>query len=126
MTGGMVQDVLVVDRDPRAAEFTKTVIEDVDGLQAVAANEEESALAYARKRRPGLVVLSSEGQDFLRCLRGDNATALIPVVLLANGSGTAPDIEAAACSKQGTEIILHKPVNPKTLKAAVTHLLGLQ
>jgi two-component system, cell cycle response regulator DivK len=78
--------VLIVEDNPRNLKLARDVLNHAGYDTLEAANAEEG-LALARERHPGVVLLDihlpgMDGVQALGCLRGDPATADIPVIAL--------------------------------------------
>ncbi|HEX9822068.1 MAG TPA: response regulator [Methylomirabilota bacterium] len=79
-------DLLVVDDDPETLQLMRRALEG-RGFTVVEALDGRQALAAARERRPGLILLDlmmpvMDGFDTLQHLREDPRTADVPVVVL--------------------------------------------
>jgi signal transduction histidine kinase/DNA-binding response OmpR family regulator len=79
-------DILVVDDDAETLSLMRRTLE-AKGFKVVEAHDGRQALAAARERRPGLILLDlmmpvMDGFDTLQHLREDPRTAAVPVVVL--------------------------------------------
>jgi CheY-like chemotaxis protein len=79
-------DILVVDDDAEQRALLRRTL-DGKGFKVVEASDGREALAAARERRPGLILLDlmmpvMDGFDALQHLREDPRTATVPVVVL--------------------------------------------
>jgi putative two-component system response regulator len=120
--------VLLVDDEDLLREAVATVVR--QQYDVVMARDGHEALAAVARDRPDLVVLDvmmahlSEGFDVAKALKGDPATAAIPIVLLT-GVDQVYDIRPEV----GTGWVkcdryLTKPPEPKVLMAAIEELLA--
>jgi len=127
--GRAVQDafrVLVVDDDPDMAGFLVRLLKQ-QGLQADIASDGHEALARIAASPPDLVLLDvqmpgPDGFEICRRLKGSEATALLPVVLvtaLEDQKSRVQGIEA------GADDFLSKPVRREELLARVQTLRRL-
>jgi CheY-like chemotaxis protein len=94
-----------------------TVIEALDGVQAI---------ALARSERPDLILMDIsipevDGWEATRILRGDPATRHIPIIALT-AHALADDRERATAV--GFTSYLAKPVEPRTVAAEVRRWIG--
>jgi CheY-like chemotaxis protein len=113
--------VVVIEDDPRSAELVELHLR-AAGLRTVGASTGEQGLDLVRAHAPVAVVLDihlpgMDGWEVLSALKGDPATADVPVVVVSvepeRGRGFA----------LGATEYLVKPVSGEHLLAAVTRLL---
>ncbi|HKX19415.1 MAG TPA: response regulator [bacterium] len=90
--------VLLVEDDPLLRKAAESALRR-DGFRVLAAANGEEALQSVAREVPDLVLLDLvmpgiQGYDVLRALKGDPATAHVPVVILTN-LGQGADVERA-------------------------------
>ena len=120
--------VLVVDDDPVLVSALVSILSGRYDV-ATAANGTE-ALAAVHREPPDLVVLDvmmdhmSEGFDVARSLRGDEATSLIPIIILTGVDRVYNLRMEIDESWVPADRYLEKPMSPDDLLAAVADLIG--
>ncbi len=120
--------VLVVDDDPVLVEALASILRGRYDV-ATAANGSQ-ALAAVRREPPDLVILDvmmdhmSEGFDVARTLRGDDATSLIPIIILTGVDRVYNLRMEIDESWVPADRYLEKPMSPDDLLAAVADLIG--
>jgi CheY-like chemotaxis protein len=110
--------ILVVDDEPDLRFILRRIFERA-GHEVTDAGHGADALACLRESRPDLVVTDMMmpvmgGHELIRRLRGDPATARIPI-LAVTGNG---ELAGAA------DALLAKPYQPDQIMAAANALLG--
>jgi len=121
----MAETILVVDDDPgivRVVEINLTQ----EGYQVCKAADGEEALASIAAAPPDLVVLDvmmpkMDGFEALKRLKGDPATADIPIIML---TARAQDEDVFEGYGTGAQWYLPKPFDPLELRQVVRHLLN--
>lgn len=121
----MATTVLVVEDDPVIIDLLTVTLE-LEGWEVLRAKDAASALEAARSERPDVVVSdvmmpARSGLDLIADLRGDEATAGIPVVLL---SARALPAEVAEGLSAGAADYVTKPFDPDDLIARVAAVLA--
>ncbi len=114
------QRVLVVDDDDTARRFLIRAI-GRGGLDVTEASSGRDALAQIEARCPDLVLLDCQmpemsGEEVLRSLRGNPATAELPVIVV---TGRASVDDHIAGLEAGADDFVPKPVHPDELLARV-------
>ena len=105
--------ILVVDDEPDIAGLIQRYLER-GGYQVLVAHDAHTALEMARRERPDLMTLDvnlpdSDGFTLLEWLKGDPATAPIPVIMLSVLEDTGRGLLMGAVD------YLHKPIDELTL-----------
>lgn len=119
--------VLIVDDRSTNRHYLRQVLSS-DNHEVVEAGDGAQALACVREAVPQLLITDllmpvMGGFELVRQLRADPATAQIPVIFYtATYRSTDAHRLAKAC---GVSVVLPKPTDPRTLLAAVNHLLGM-
>ena len=115
--------MLVVEDEPAVAALEARLLEDA-GLAVAVAPDGGAALATLGRQRPDLVVLDlalpvASGFCVLEVLKGDPATAAVPVLVV-----TALDFtEAQEVAQAGADGFLTKPFEATEFVARATRLL---
>lgn len=118
--------VLIVDDDPDMVAYLSRLLEH-EGLRAESATDGEQALARVAAAPPDLILLDvmmpgPSGFEICRKLKGDEATALIPVVLITALEDTESRVRGI---EAGADDFLSKPVRREELLARVKTLRRL-
>ncbi|MCC3512745.1 MAG: response regulator [Microcoleus sp. PH2017_17_BER_D_A] len=116
--------ILVVDDVPSELEIICRILQDA-GMQVIRAGDGEEAIALIREVPPDLVVLDvvmprMNGFEVIRELRGDRATAHLPVVFCTHKN---TDIDKAWGTDLGADAYVSKPFEPQQLVNIVQRLL---
>jgi DNA-binding response OmpR family regulator len=116
--------ILIADDDGDILELLQTVLQRA-GYGPIPAADGQEALRLARERLPRACILDVvmpglSGLDVLRALRGEAATAQIPVLILS-ASVQNPDVEAAL--KAGANDYLTKPFSYTELLDRLSRVL---
>ena len=119
-----MQTILIVDDEPRIAALARDYLEHA-GFAVQTIGDGQAALDSARRRRPDLVVLDLglpglDGLDVTRRLRGDPATAGLPIVML---TARDDEIDKLLGLELGADDYLTKPFSPRELVARVRAVL---
>jgi two-component system alkaline phosphatase synthesis response regulator PhoP len=116
--------ILVVDDDPRIVRLVEINLTQ-EGHQVRSAGDGEAALAAVAAERPDLMILDVmmpvlDGFETLKRLKGDPATADIPVIMLTARSQDEDVFEGYGT---GAQWYLTKPFEPSELRGVVRHVL---
>ena len=117
--------VLVADDDPDILDLVRYRLER-SGYEVATATDGAEAVRLAGELAPALAVLdvmmpSLDGLEATRRLRGDPATAGIPVILL---TAKAQDADVQEGFLAGADDYIRKPFSPRELSARVQAVLG--
>jgi two-component system alkaline phosphatase synthesis response regulator PhoP len=120
----MATRVLVVEDDPDIAELVARYL-DKAGFTTERVGSGREALRVVSDRPPDLVVLDlmlphMDGLEVCRLLRGQDATAAIPIIML---TARAEESERIVGLELGADDYLAKPFSPNELVARVRALL---
>ena len=117
--------ILIVEDNEKKLKLVRDVLQ-VKGYETIEAGTAEDGIRLARERRPDLVLMDIElpgmnGVDALHVLRGDPATAGIPVAAVTASvmPGDRSKIMAA-----GFDEYIGKPIELKSFLASVQSLLA--
>ncbi|MBY6091566.1 response regulator transcription factor [Pseudooceanicola sp. 502str34] len=121
----MSKNVLVIEDEPNIIEAIGFILSR-DGWRVATHSNGEDAVEAVRSRMPDLVILDvmlpgRSGYDILRDLRGAEATAGMPVLMLtARGQNRDREMAEAA----GASRFMTKPFSNSEVLAAVNQLIG--
>lgn len=119
--------ILVVDDDPDAREFIKTVLGD-DGATIIEAQDGFEALAIARREKPDLVTLDINmpgkgGAQVYEEMREDSVLRSVPVCIVSG----QPELRKLIYQRvvPPPDGYLDKPINEDALLLVVKKLLAM-
>lgn len=117
--------VLLIEDEPNIAEAIRFIL-GRDGWQVDVRGEGRAGLAAVLDQPPDLVILDLmlpglSGMEILTALRGNPATAALPVLMLT-AKGQGRDREAA--ERAGVSAFMTKPFANAEMVAAVRALVG--
>ena len=121
---GMASRILIVEDDPDIAELVARYL-DKAGYSTERVTSGRDALTTIAARAPDLVVLDLmlpqvDGLEVCRILRGSEATASLPIIML---TARAEESERVVGLELGADDYLAKPFSPGELVARVRALL---
>ena len=116
--------ILIVEDEPRIAELARDYLAHA-GFAVRLAADGQAGLDAALRDRPDLVVLDLglpglDGLDVTRRLRGDPATAAVPIVML---TARDDELDKLLGLELGADDYLTKPFSPRELVARVRAVL---
>jgi DNA-binding response OmpR family regulator len=116
--------ILVVDDDAKIVRLVRTYLER-DGFAVVTAMDGPGALDAIERHRPALVVLDLmlpelDGRAVVRAVRGDDAAAATPILIVSARGST---IDRIAGLEDGADDYLPKPFSPAELVLRVKSIL---
>lgn len=121
----MQRIVLVIDDDPDIRAVAKTSLELVGGFRVIVADSGQRGFAIAHDNPPDVIILDLmmpdlDGRSTLAQLKGDSATATIPVIMLT----AKAQADKHELMGRGAAGVLVKPFDPMQLSAQVCEILG--
>jgi len=119
--------ILVVDDDPMNVKLVDAILKK-DGYESLKAYNGIEALAQVEEHHPDLILLDvmmpgKDGYQVTRELKGNAATAGIPIIMITALNGTEDKVRGLEC---GADEFLTKPVNAAELLARVKSMLRLK
>jgi two-component system alkaline phosphatase synthesis response regulator PhoP/two-component system response regulator VicR len=123
----MPKKILVVDDEPLIVKLVQVNLQKV-GYQVITASNGREALEQVAVDRPDLILLDvmmpvMDGFETLQRLKGDEATANIPVIML---TANAQDVIMLEAYKNHVDLFLTKPFDPRSLIIWVKHIFDVQ
>jgi adenylate cyclase len=118
--------ILVVDDVPENVRLLEAVLE-ASGYEVVSATDGRGALELATSAEPDLVLLDvmmppPDGHAVCRQLRGQEETAVLPVIMLTASEGT----EKRTAIEAGADDFIPKPFNRDELLTRIKSLLRIK
>jgi two-component system alkaline phosphatase synthesis response regulator PhoP len=116
--------ILVVDDDIKIVRLVRAYLEQA-GYQVLTAHDGNAAMLLIRQERPDLVVLDlmmpgRDGWDVTRIVRGDQALAATPLIML---TARVEDTDKILGLELGADDYITKPFNPREVVARVRAVL---
>lgn len=120
--------ILIIDDEPDVAKYLMRLFED-QGHRALTATDGERGLDLARRHAPDLICLdismpAPSGVRVYRELRGDPATASIPVVMVTGVPRQFKEFISRRRQVPPPDGYIGKPFDPEELLATVSRLLA--
>lgn len=121
---GHQRTILVVDDERPILSLLSEYLAS-KGFQVLTARDGQAGLEVALSAHPDLIVLDVmlprlDGYAVARALKGDPATAAIPIIIFSTRSSSA---DQAAFKAAGAELHVLKPFDPEQLLAKILELL---
>jgi CheY-like chemotaxis protein len=118
--------VLIGEDEPDNQVILQTVVEALVGVRAEVAGDGLAVLASVERERPTVILLDLmmpglDGLEVTRHLKGDPATAGIPIIAVS-AMARADDREAALAA--GCDDFVRKPFELEDLEAVIRTYLG--
>ncbi|WP_339450718.1 EAL domain-containing response regulator [Pseudomonas sp. JAI120] len=119
--------LLIVDDEPQVRKLLETLLQH-EGYQTLSASSGEEALQLVAKQPPDLILLDimmpgMDGYEVASQLKGDAATASIPIIMLSALSESSARVSGL---ETGAEEFISKPVERVELWLRVRNLLRLK
>ncbi len=119
--------VLVIDDNPTIVELIRYAVGLQGVYQVIVAYDGEQGLALVLAEQPDCVIIDvkmpkMDGYQLVRCLRGDPATANIPMIIL---SAMTREEDQLTGLLSGADEYLTKPFKPAALNEAIERVLRL-
>lgn len=120
----MTGKILIVDDEANIRQLVKFNLEKA-GFFCVEAEDGPACLDIVRKNKPGLIVLDimlpgKDGLEVCRLLKGQPATAGIPIIML---TAKAEEIDTILGLEMGADDYITKPFSPRELTARIKAVL---
>ena len=122
----MARKILIIDDEDDIREVAALSLESVAGWEVIKASSGAQGLARAAAEQPDAILLDvmmpgMDGPTTFRELRGNDATARIPVLLL---TAKVQSSDQRGFANLGVEAVLFKPFDPLTLSTQIASALG--
>jgi CheY-like chemotaxis protein len=122
----MSHRILIIDDEEDIREVAGLSLETVAGWEVILASSGAQGIARAIEQQPDAILLDvmmpgMDGPATFRELRGNPATAHIPVMLL---TAKVQSTDQRRFADLGVEAVLFKPFDPLTLSKQIADVLG--
>ena len=120
--------VFLLDDNPDFVSVTKIRLES-NNYEVITATDGKEALEKIKDAKPDVILLDilmpeMDGYQVCECLKEEQKTADIPIILLT-GKDLEPRGIEDRCSKLGIDAFLRKPVHAKELLAKIDEVLKI-
>ncbi|MDQ3701377.1 MAG: response regulator [Chloroflexota bacterium] len=120
--------VLIVEDEPNNQAILQTVVEDFIGARTVLADDGQQALHAVERERPDLIILDLmmpvlDGFAVAQRLKGDPATAMIPIIAL---TAMARQQDEEAALEAGCDVFVAKPFDLEVMELVIRARLASQ
>ena len=120
--------VLIVEDEPNNQAILQTVVEDFIGARTMLADDGQQALHAVQRERPDLIILDLmmpvlDGFAVAQRLKGDPATATIPIIAL---TAMARQQDEEAALQAGCDVFVAKPFDLEVMELAIRSRLDVQ
>jgi len=117
--------VLIVEDEPNNRAILKTLVEDFLEVRAVVADDGQQALQAVERERPDVILLDlmmpvMDGLTLARQLKGDQATATIPIVAL---TALARTQDERLAMEAGCDAFIAKPFDLEDVERVIRRYL---
>ena len=118
--------ILIVEDNTSLLAFLKLAMEQLGNFTVIAAPDGITGLELAVTLRPACVVIDVkmpglDGYQLVQALRGDPATATIPLLIM---TALAQDKDRFTGMAAGADLYMTKPVMPQDLAAAIQQIIS--
>ena len=119
--------IVVIDDDPYIVDVVSMSLKHIGGYEVISAQNGVEGIALCMQERPSAVVVDVgmphiDGYQVVRALRGDPATADLPIIML---TARVHERDEAIGSLSGADFYLRKPLNPWQLVQAITNAISI-
>lgn len=119
--------ILLIDDDPHLLPVLEIMVQTLTYCTVVTATDGVAGLERVAEAVPDCIVVDVkmphlDGHQFARALRGDPATADIPLIIL---TALVQDEERFVGMATGADVYLTKPVPPQELLAAIRRAITI-
>lgn len=119
--------VLIIDDSPMIVELIRSVVTLNGSYAALVAYDGVAGLELFYRERPDCVIVDvkmprMDGYQVVRCIRGDNASANTPLIILSALNEEADHLTGLL---SGVDEYLAKPFKPSTLRATLERVMSI-
>ncbi|HET8906557.1 MAG TPA: response regulator [Ktedonobacterales bacterium] len=119
--------VLIIDDSPMIVELIRSVVTLNGSYAALVAYDGVAGLELFYRERPDCVIVDvkmprMDGYQVVRCIRGDNASANTPLIILSALNEEADHLTGLL---SGVDEYLAKPFKPSTLRETLERVMSI-